>query len=308
MELGEQTVIKIIGLLDGIQKNIITTADKGVYNLADPLTDLLMLLAVIGIATTWEMYFSGAFNFGNIIIKCLHIGFIAFLIRNWSMILSIVYKSGKTLGTYASGGSELKATSEYITTGLGKIFIYLGKVWKDASISVDTILLYLLCIVCLIVATFAYFKIAYVLFTVSVQFWIVGGLSVCLLPFAMTRWTKSIADKPIGILLTCMVKVMVATFMIGLLNEHINTGFSVTGEAFEVEKALPKIFLDTLSIIFIAFLFGQVVEIAGAMVHGSVMSISNPIDYAGNKAGNFARQKTMQGARWAYRNTFGRIF
>ena len=295
-------------LLDGIQGKIESTVVHGIYNLSDPLIDLLMLLAVIGIATTWEMYFSGAFNFGNIIIKFIHIGFIAFLIRNWGQILKIVYESGEQLGLYASGGTKLEATSTYVNTGLGKIFEYLQKVWENNSISTDTILLFLLCIVCLLVATFAYFKIAYVLFTVSVQFWIVGGLSVCLLPFAMTRWTKSIADKPIGILLTCMVKVMVATFMIGLLNEHINTGFSVTGEAFEVEKALPKIFLDTLSIIFIAFLFGQVVEIAGAMVHGSVMSISNPIDYAGNKAGNFAQQKTVQGARWAYRNTFGRIF
>ena len=209
---------------------------------------------------------------------------------------------------YASGGTKLEATSTYVNTGLGKIFTYLQKVWENNSISTDTVLLYLLCIVCLLVATFAYFKIAYVLFTVSVQFWIVGGLSVCLLPFAMTRWTKSIADKPIGILLTCMVKVMVATFMIGLLNEHINTGFAVPEGTFDPQANLPKIFEDTLSIIFLAFLFGQVVEIAGAMVHGSVMSISNPIDYAGNKAGNFAQQKTMQGARWAYRNTFGRIF
>lgn len=295
-------------LLDGIQGRIESTVVHGIYNLSDPLIDLLILLAIIGIATTWEMYFSGEFNFGNIIIKCLHIGFIAFLIRNWGQILKIVYESGETLGMYASGGTKLEATSTYINNGLGKIFKYMSKVWENNSISTDTILLFLLCIICLLVATFAYFKIAYVLFTVSVQFWIVGGLSVCLLPFAMTRWTKSIADKPIGILLTCMVKVMVATFMIGLLNKHIHTGFAVPEGTFDPQANLPKIFEDTLSIIFLAFLFGQVVEIAGAMVHGSVMSISNPIDYAGNKAGNFAQQKTMQGARWAYRNTFGRIF
>ena len=224
------------------------------------------------------------------------------------MILAIVYESGEELGKYASGNPGLKPTSHYVNTGIGHIFEYMSKVWENNSISTDTILLFLLCIVCLIVATFAYFKIAYVLFTVSVQFWIVGGLSVCLLPFAMTRWTKSIADKPIGILLTCMVKVMVATFMIGLLSNQINTGFAAVDGSFDPQKALPGLFTDTLSIIFIAFLFGQVVEITGAMVHGSVMSISNPIDYAGNKAGNFAQQKTVQGARWAYRNTFGRIF
>ena len=55
--MGVETVQKILGLLDGIQTNIITTAEKGIYNLADPLIDLLMLLAVIGIATTWEMYY-----------------------------------------------------------------------------------------------------------------------------------------------------------------------------------------------------------------------------------------------------------
>ena len=105
-----------------------------------------------------------------------------------------------------------------------------------------------------------------------------------------------------------MVKVMVATFMIGLLNDQITSSFSAPEADFKVKEALPLLFTDTLSIIFTAFLFGQVIEIAGAMVHGSVMSISNPIDYAGNKAGNFARQKTAQGAKWAYRNTLGRIF
>ena len=225
-------------LLDGIQGRIESTVAHGIYNLSDPLMDLLALLAVIGIVTTWEMYFSGAFNFGNIIIKCIHIGFIAFLIRNWGQILKIVYESGEQLGLYASGGTKLEATSTYVNTGLGKIFEYLQKVWENNSISTDTILLFLLCIVCLLVATFAYFKIAYVLFTVSVQFWIVGGLSVCLLPFAMTRWTKSIADKPIGILLTCMVKVMVATFMIGLLNEHIHTGFAVPEGTFDPQANL----------------------------------------------------------------------
>lgn len=291
----DEAVKTFTALLDGIQGKIESTVVHGIYNLSDPLMDLLMLLAVIGIATTWEMYFSGAFNYGNIIIKCLHIGFIAFLIRNWSQILKIVYQSGEQLGLYASGGTKLEATSTYVNNGLGKIFEYLKKIWENNSISTDTILLYLLCIVCLLVATFAYFKIAYVLFTVSVQFWIVGGLSVCLLPFAMTRWTKSIADKPIGILLTCMVKVMVATFMIGLLNDQITSSFSTPGADFKVKEALPLLFTDTLSIIFTAFLFGQVVEIAGAMVHGSVMSISNPIDYAGNKVVNFAKQRVPGG-------------
>ena len=38
--MGVETVQKILGLLDGIQTNIITTAEKGIYNLADPLIDL----------------------------------------------------------------------------------------------------------------------------------------------------------------------------------------------------------------------------------------------------------------------------
>lgn len=135
-----------------------------------------------------------------------------------------------------------------------------------------------------------------------------------LLPFSLTKWTKSIANKTWGILLTSAVKIMVATFMICLLSNEISNLFSATeglGNSKEIEKNLAEIIIQSLSIVFIAYLFGKVVEYAGALTTG--MSVNSPdlVGSVGNMAANrvagFARRQLGRAASSASSFVGGQI-
>jgi hypothetical protein len=93
------------------------------------------------------------------------------------------------------------------------------------------------------------------------------------------NWTKSISEKTWGILLTCAVKVMVASFMVALLSTFIDNSFDIGSIEVinnnEIKNMLPNLFGSTISMLFIAYLFGQAVEFAGAMTNGLTISSRN---------------------------------
>lgn len=275
----EATATSLLKLFDDLSATIERAVASGILNLTDPLIDLLIVLGIISIASNWEMYFSGSFNFGNLFIKIIQIGFFAFLIRNWGMFFTMIKKSGEQLGLFAGGAEETMTSGTLVLKGLGVVFSFLAKVYNGASISLNAILVWLLAILCILIALYAFTKIAYTLFITNMEFVIIGGLSIVLLPFGVLNWTKSISEKTWGILLTCAVKVMVASFMVALLSTFIDSSFNI-GTLTSIDndglkKLLPNLFGSTISMLFIAYLFGQAVEFAGAMTNGLTISSRN---------------------------------
>lgn len=275
----EATATSLLKLFDDLSATIEKAVASGILNLTDPLIDLLLVLAVISIASNWEMYFSGSFNFGNIFVKIIQIGFFAFLIRNWGMFFTMIKQSGEQLGLFAGGAEETMTSGTLVLKGLGVVFSFLSKVYNGASIGLNAILVWLLAILCILIALYAFTKIAYTLFITNMEFVIIGGLSIVLLPFGVLNWTKSISEKTWGILLTCAVKVMVASFMVALLSTFIDSSFNI-GTLTSIDddglkKLLPDLFGSTISMLFIAYLFGQAVEFAGAMTNGLTINSRN---------------------------------
>lgn len=275
----EATATSLLKLFDDLSATIEKAVASGILNLTDPLIDLLIVLGIISIASNWEMYFSGNFNFGNLFVKIIQIGFFAFLIRNWGMFFTMIKQSGEQLGLFAGGASETMTSGTLVLKGLGVVFSFLSKVYNGASISLNAILVWLLAILCILIALYAFTKIAYTLFITNMEFVIIGGLSIVLLPFGVLNWTKSISEKTWGILLTCAVKVMVASFMVALLSTFIDSSFNI-GTLTSIDndglkKLLPNLFGSTISMLFIAYLFGQAVEFAGAMTNGLTISSRN---------------------------------
>lgn len=275
----EATATSLLKLFDDLSATIERAVASGILNLTDPLIDLLIVLGIISIASNWEMYFSGSFNFGNLFIKIIQIGFFAFLIRNWGMFFTMIKQSGEQLGLFAGGAEETMTSGTLVLKGLGVVFSFLAKVYNGASISLNAILVWLLAILCILIALYAFTKIAYTLFITNMEFVIIGGLSIVLLPFGVLNWTKSISEKTWGILLTCAVKVMVASFMVALLSTFIDSSFNI-GTLTSIDndglkKLLPNLFGSTISMLFIAYLFGQAVEFAGAMTNGLTISSRN---------------------------------
>lgn len=275
----EATATSLLKLFDDLSATIERAVASGILNLTDPLIDLLIVLGIISIASNWEMYFSGSFNFGNLFVKIIQIGFFAFMIRNWGMFFTMIKQSGEQLGLFAGGAEETMTSGTLVLKGLGVVFSFLAKVYNGASISLNAILVWLLAILCILIALYAFTKIAYTLFITNMEFVIIGGLSIVLLPFGVLNWTKSISEKTWGILLTCAVKVMVASFMVALLSTFIDSSFNI-GTLTSIDndglkKLLPNLFGSTISMLFIAYLFGQAVEFAGAMTNGLTISSRN---------------------------------
>lgn len=275
----EATATSLLKLFDDLSATIERAVASGILNLTDPLIDLLIVLGIISIALNWEMYFSGSFNFGNLFVKIIQIGFFAFLIRNWGMFFTMIKQSGEQLGLFAGGAEETMTSGTLVLKGLGVVFSFLAKVYNGASISLNAILVWLLAILCILIALYAFTKIAYTLFITNMEFVIIGGLSIVLLPFGVLNWTKSISEKTWGILLTCAVKVMVASFMVALLSTFIDNSFDIGSIEVinnnEIKNMLPNLFGSTISMLFIAYLFGQAVEFAGAMTNGLTISSRN---------------------------------
>ena len=275
----EATATSLLKLFDDLSATIEKAVASGILNLTDPLIDLLIVLGIISIASNWEMYFSGSFNFGNLFVKIIQIGFFAFLIRNWGMFFTMIKQSGEQLGLFAGGAEETMTSGTLVLKGLGVVFSFLAKVYNGASISLNAILVWLLAILCILIALYAFTKIAYTLFITNLEFVIIGGLSIVLLPFGVLNWTKSISEKTWGILLTCAVKVMVASFMVALLSTFIDNSFDIGSIEVinnnEIKNMLPNLFGSTISMLFIAYLFGQAVEFAGAMTNGLTISSRN---------------------------------
>lgn len=275
----EATATSLLKLFDDLSATIEKAVASGILNLTDPLIDILIVLGIISIASNWEMYFSGSFNFGNLFVKIIQIGFFAFLIRNWGMFFTMIKQSGEQLGLFAGGAEETMTSGTLVLKGLGVVFSFLAKVYNGASISLNAILVWLLAILCILIALYAFTKIAYTLFITNMEFVIIGGLSIVLLPFGVLNWTKSISEKTWGILLTCAVKVMVASFMVALLSTFIDNSFDIGSIEVinnnEIKNMLPNLFGSTISMLFIAYLFGQAVEFAGAMTNGLTISSRN---------------------------------
>lgn len=272
-------------MLNEITDVITNAVLNGMIRLQEPMVELLVVLAIIGIASNWEMYFaSESWNWGNLFVKIIHIGFYAFLIRNWKMLLLTVKKTGEQLGIAAGGDTGILTPNDILNLGVKSVFDAIENLIENIGPNLDAIT-NVLGIVILLFALYAFLRIACTLFFTYAEFMIVGGLSMVLLPWSMTKWTKGIADKAWGILLTGAVKIMVCTFMVSLVSGFIEHSFS----SINIDNPeLPDLLTRTISVGFLAFLVGKSVEYAGAMTNGLTVSTPDMMGATVGRATSYA--------------------
>lgn len=272
-------------MLNEITDVITSAVLNGMIRLQEPMVELLVVLAIIGIASNWEMYFaSESWNWGNLFVKIIHIGFYAFLIRNWKMLLLTVKKTGEQLGIAAGGDTGLLTPNDILNLGVKNVFDAISNLMTNIPVSLE-IFTRILGIVILGFALYAFLKIACTLFFTYAEFIIVGGLSMVLLPWSMTKWTKGIADKAWGILLSGAVKIMVCVFMVSLVSGFIENSFS----NLDIDNpSLPDLLTNTISLGFLAFLVGKSVEYAGAMTNGLTVSTPDMMGATVGRATSYA--------------------
>lgn len=267
-------------LLENVGNHIDQACVTGITNLQAPLLTLLAALAVISIATEFDMFFGPAFNFGNMIVRLMHIGFLAAMIQNWGMLMTAVKETGQILGMTAGGADATYTPTGLIGATCHSIFSTFENICKGfpgfvSSTAGGSIMAYILALLALLVAMYAIFRIAFTLFMANAEFLILGALSMVLIPFGITRWTRSIAEKTWGILLTSAVKLMVAVFMVSLIQNEITSAFNVSDDV--TTKTVSTFLTSAASLIFLSYLSAQAVDLAGAMTTGAVVSTNNII-------------------------------
>lgn len=261
-------------LLETIGHNVETATVSGMTNLQDPLLGLLCTLAIISVCTEFEMFFNYSWNWGNIITKIIHIGFLAFLIKSWPNIMMMVKKTGEQLGLAASGSDVMQTPTKLISDICKDVFTSFGNLFEHfPGITSGTIFIHVLAVVALGFALFALFRIAYVLFMANAEFIILCSLSIVLLPFGITKWTSDICNKTWGILLTCAVKLMVAIFIVCLIGNDLSTAFQVEEKV--TSETVSSFIISACSLVFLSYLSAQAVEFAGAMTTGASFNTNN---------------------------------
>lgn len=261
-------------LLETIGHNVETATVSGMTNLQDPLLGLLCTLAIISVCTEFEMFFNYSWNWGNIITKIIHIGFLAFLIKSWPNIMMMVKKTGEQLGLAASGSDVMQTPTKLISDICDSVFKSFGNLFEHfPGITSGTIFIHVMAVVALAFALFALFRIAYVLFMANAEFIILCSLSIVLLPFGITKWTSDICNKTWGILLTCAVKLMVAIFIVCLIGNDLSTAFNVEEKV--TSETVSSFIISACSLVFLSYLSAQAVEFAGAMTTGASFNTNN---------------------------------
>ena len=266
-----------LALLDNVSTHIDQACATGITNLQSPLLALLATLAVISIATEFDMFFGPAFNFGNMIVRLMHIGFLAAMIQNWGMLMVAIKETGQILGMTAGGADATYTPTGLIGETCKSIFDSFQHIISSfpSFTSCGSVAAYILALIALCIAMYAIFRIAFTLFMANAEFLILGSLSLVLIPFGITKWTRSIAEKTWGILLTSAVKLMVAVFMVSLIQNEITTAFNVADT--DVSKNVAGFLTSAASLIFLSYLSAQAVDLAGAMTTGAVVSTNNVI-------------------------------
>lgn len=287
---GIDTVLK---LFTDLETNIKAATAGSIANLKAPLLALTSSLAVIGVASNWEMYFSSNFNWGNIITKIIHVGFIMWLINHWTKFTQMIQDSAEKIGTIAGNLKELPTVTSLIGKSYATIFDYLDFILKDSSFGLDTFMIYLMAIILIIILSYAFLKISWTFFMAKMEFYIMGALSMVLLPFSQTKWTKSMSEKTWGILLTTSIKLLVCVFMIAVTRDFIDQNFTVRIDSKEMiksikESLLPSLFSSTIAIFFLSHIISKVTEFAGAMANGVMIQSSNLVASAGAMVQNYA--------------------
>lgn len=292
-----------LALLDNVSTHIDQACAAGITNLQSPLLALLATLAVISIATEFDMFFGPAFNFGNMIVRLMHIGFLAAMIQNWGMLMVAIKETGQILGMTAGGADATYTPTGLIGETCKSIFDSFQHIISSfpSFTSGGSVAAYILALIALCIAMYAIFRIAFTLFMANAEFLILGSLSLVLIPFGITKWTRSIAEKTWGILLTSAVKLMVAVFMVSLIQNEITAAFSVTDT--DVSKNVAGFLTSAASLVFLSFLSAQAVDMAGAMTAGGVVATNNiihAIPQAGSDLKNYGG-KLGSAIDWSYK-------
>lgn len=279
-------LFKFSDFITKIYSTINTFMNNGIDNLQGPLMLTLTLLAALSIMTTWEMYF-GNYNYGNLIVKLLHIGFVGAMIKGWVEFVDILKESAINLGN-AFNTSSVQDIGKFIDKKMGAYFDVYGTILDQLALD-SSLIIVLVASIVILVGICGILYIGYSVFSATAEFMIVSKLMIVLVPFQVLGYTKEFGNKAWGGLLTLVVKLMVTTFFFALVASLVDSTLTIAadsvGSSEDVDKNLPAIITQTCALIFLAFLSKHAVALTSSIVSGAAIATGNPMGDAISRGG-----------------------
>ena len=291
------------GFLDDFAKMILAHCATAVDNLLPPVLGLMAVMLMWNIITNWDLYW-GKQDYSKLIPLLVTATFFVFLANSWGFVLDTVYQFGSEVAITASakGGTNGPAidNNKFLTTitpsmivneGIeNAIIVFKGHVLgispsetendtnqKDdfnkkiakimkAGISGNVMSGLIYAFITLLL--FGFIAISY-LYTV-LEFFIIGSLSMALLPFGLLDRTKAIVDKILNYFFVSAIRIAIFLFLVLLINPTVKNAFK---NATFTESVMG---IDTLSAMIslfaLAFLAFKTPSFAAALFNGAINS------------------------------------
>lgn len=226
---------------------------------------LVSVLAVIDICTTWTLY-SAELRMAAVISRVMKVGFFLFLILQWDTISSAILVSFQYAGLTAAGvtpSGDWLAPSKILEQGF-EVVGSLLKAFNETSImsngGLGKCLMYLLATV---ITLGSFFFMALQILLTKIEFNVFASIGVILLPFGAIRYTSFLFQRVVSAVFSFGIKLMVMYFLMGLFN-------SLAGDVkvIAATESFATMLRISLAYAAMAFLTWQLPSLAAGMMNG----------------------------------------
>ena len=292
-----------LGFLDDFAKMILAYCNTAVDNLLPPVLALMAAILMLNIITNWDLYW-GKQDYSKLIPLLITATFFVFLANSWGYVLNTVYEFGSEVAITASaknvkGELVIDDKSKFLTTvtpsmivneGIDNaIIVFKGHVLgeKPNSIQKDEQkkenmkqiakmmkagvsgnIMSGLFYAFITLLLFGFIAISY-LYTV-LEFFIIGTISMALLPFGLLDRTKAVVDKILNYFFVSAIRIAIFLFLVLLINPTVKNAFK---NATFTESVMG---IDTwsalISLFALAFLAFKTPSFAAALFNGAINS------------------------------------
>lgn len=293
------------GFLDNFALTIIEKCSQATDHLLPYVLGLMSVILMWNIITNWDLYW-GKQDYSKLIPLVVTATFFVAAANSWQWILEMIFKFGSEIGTTASNNTTYTLSGHFVESVTPSTIVNEGvynailvlkgsllgsnpeNVAKGASAAVKAkaitlslksaasvlkggitghvVFSILHAIITLLL--FGFIAISY-LYTI-LEFFIIGTISMVLLPFGLLDRTKAIVDKILNFFFISAIRIGIFVFLITIINP-------VLKETFETANFVDSILgIDVLSAMLslfaLAFLAFKTPSFAAALFNGAVNS------------------------------------
>ena len=262
-----------LGVIDHFLSVFSTYIDSGFGLLGREVAFLTAALVVIDITLAGLFWAMGGTDdvIARLIKKTLYVGTFAFIITNFSVLASIIFRSFAGLGLLASGAAlnatELLQPGRVATVGVDAgqpILQQIGDLtgFPGVFLNLDSIVVLIFAWLVVIVS---FFVLAVQLFVTLIEFKLTTLAGFILVPFALWNRTAFLAERVLGNVMSSGVKVLVLAVIVGIGSGIFNDFRAPIGSEPSLNTALAMM-LGSLALLGLG-IFGP--GIAGGLISGA---------------------------------------